>query len=102
MIKLKALKKDGYALLAPEIRLLDLFDNLATETGEIDGYRLEDYEKEIGVSHTTMKKYLHTFEAAGVLKFRYNGRVYFNPDVRDVAAEFRRDADISYKMFMSD
>ena len=46
--------------------------------------------------------HLHTFEAAGVLKFRYNGRVYFNPDVRDVAAEFRRDADISYKMFMSD
>lgn len=97
MLNLEKLKREQ---LPSEMQLLQMLEGLADDVGAVDGFKLEDLELELDISHNTIKRYLRAFRDAGALKFKFGGRIALNPQVfalknHDVAIE-------KYTLFVSD
>ena len=105
LIKLSAVKNID---LCAEIRLLRLFEafaDVADQNGNIT-MELVEIEKDLEISHNTLKKYLRQFKSAGILKYRLTGVFRLNPEVFDFTGRLTNGEIASLKVkyldFLSD
>lgn len=105
MIRLKNVNESSLCSEIRLLRLLEVFADVADENGNIT-IELSEIERDLDISHNTLKKYLRTFKCAGMLKYRLTGVFRLNPDVFDFTNRLTNGEIASLKLkyidFLSD